>query len=62
MQVYTTGFEVFVTARFRPGIREDRSAARKSFRLGMQLADGTKVVSPSAAAGPTSTPSRPAPS
>jgi hypothetical protein len=43
---YSTGFEIFVTARFRPDDPEERSAARKSFRLGMQLADGTKVVSP----------------
>src|SRR4030088_1863042 len=28
---YSTGFEIFVTARFRPDNPEERSAARKSF-------------------------------
>jgi hypothetical protein len=43
---YSAGFEIFVTARIRPDTPEDRSAARKSFRFGMQFADGTRVVSP----------------
>jgi hypothetical protein len=51
---YSTGFEIFVTARVRPGADTglgDRmpggrgpGGARRSFRLGLQLADGTKVI------------------
>ncbi|MGH3121290.1 MAG: hypothetical protein ACRDND_09755 [Streptosporangiaceae bacterium] len=53
---YSTGFEIFVTARLRPGAGAgsgpgDRMpggpeprVARRSFRFGVQLADGTKVI------------------
>ena len=51
---YSAGFEIFVTARVRPGadtVPGDRmpggrgpGGARRSFRLGLQLADGTKVI------------------
>jgi hypothetical protein len=51
---YSAGFEIFVTARVRPGADTgpgDRmpagrgpGGARRSFRLGLQLADGTKVI------------------
>jgi hypothetical protein len=46
ISAYAAGFELFVTARIRPGTPGDPGAARKSFRFGMQLADGTKVISP----------------
>lgn len=56
MSAYSSGFEIFVTARIRPdaggglgeggpGGRRDAMAARRSFRFGLQLADGTKVIS-----------------
>ena len=56
ISAYSAGFEIFVTARFRPraggmpgpgdrmpGGPEPRVAPR-SFRFGLQLADGTKVI------------------
>jgi hypothetical protein len=46
ISAYSAGFELFVTARIRPGTPGDPGAARKSFRFGMQLADGRKVVGP----------------
>jgi hypothetical protein len=46
MSAYPAGFEIFLTARIRPGTPGDLHAARKSFRFGLQLADGTKVISP----------------
>ena len=54
LSAYSGGFEIFVTARFRPdpeagpGDREPGrpgpGGARRSFRFGMQLADGTRVI------------------
>jgi hypothetical protein len=55
MSAYSTGFEIFVTARLRPGAEPgspDRgpemppgpAAARRSLRFGLQLADGSKVL------------------
>ena len=46
ISAYSAGFELFVTARIRPGTPGDPVVARKSLRFGMQLADGTKVVGP----------------
>lgn len=50
MSAHATGFEIFLTARTRP--RDDGpedpaglAAARRSFRFGLQLADGGKVIS-----------------
>jgi hypothetical protein len=55
ISAYATGFEIFVTARIRPGGRDpgdpmpdtprDLAAARRSFRFGLQLSDGSKVIS-----------------
>ena len=54
LSAYSAGFEIFVTARIRPGAEAaagDRmpggrgpGGPRRSFRLGLQLADGTKVI------------------
>lgn len=55
LAAFSNGFEIFVTARMRPGGRGDPASpapdapsdlggARRSFRFGMQLADGTKVL------------------
>ena len=47
LAVYATGFEIFVAARIRPDDRGSRTRldpARVSFRLGMQLPDGSKVI------------------
>lgn len=56
ISAYSAGFEIFVTARFRPGAggasgSGDRGPGgpepappRRSFRLGMQFADGTRVI------------------
>ena len=55
ISAYSVGFEIFVTARFRPGAGgasgPDRlpggpepAAPRRSFRLGLQFADGTRVI------------------
>jgi hypothetical protein len=56
ISAYSAGFEIFVTARFRPGAGRasgpgDRvpggpepAASRRSFRLGLQFADGAKVI------------------
>ena len=55
LSAYSAGFVIFVTARFRPradgGSRErrpdapgDLAATRRSFRLGLQFADGTRVI------------------
>ncbi len=51
---YSSGLEIFVTARVRPGADSgpgDRmpggrgpGGGRRAFRLGLQLADGTKVI------------------
>jgi hypothetical protein len=54
LSAYSAGFEIFVTARFRPGPdagpgdrgpgRPEPGGPRRSFRLGLQLADGTRVI------------------
>ncbi len=55
MSAYTAGFEIFVFARVRPrgrggpadrgpGGPQDLAAARRSFRFGLQLPDGSKVI------------------
>jgi hypothetical protein len=53
MSAYAAGFEIFVTARIRsggdPGDRMPETppalaAARRSFRFGLQLSDGSKVL------------------
>jgi hypothetical protein len=56
ISAYSAGFEIFVTARFRPGAGSasgsgDRGPGgpepappRRSFRLGMQFANGTRVI------------------
>jgi hypothetical protein len=54
LSAYSAGFEIFVTARLRPGSdagpggqtpgRPEPGGARRSFRFGLQLADGTKVI------------------
>jgi hypothetical protein len=59
---YAAGFEIFMTARMRPrahGPRDgmpdapgDLIAARRSFRFGLQLSDGTKVISDHGRRGP----------
>ncbi len=62
---YSSGFELFITARARPGAAGRDAAAgprlgaaRRSFRFGLQLADGRKVLAdpdadrPGPASGP----------
>jgi hypothetical protein len=50
ISAYSAGFEIFVTARFRPGAGGasgsggPEPAPRRSFRLGLQFADGTRVI------------------
>ncbi len=54
MSAFSNGVEIFVTARIRPGADRqedhlpggprDLTAARRSFRFGLQFADGTKAV------------------
>ena len=56
ISAYSAGFEIFVTARFRPGARgapgpgdrgpggPEPAAPRRSFRFGLQFADGTRVI------------------
>jgi len=53
ISAYSNGMEIFVAARIRPGGRpedhapggqRDLAASRRSFRFGLQLADGSKVV------------------
>ena len=69
ISAYAAGFEIFVTDRIRPEIRAvlDRmpdaspggmSAALRSFHLGLQFSDGSKVISGDYASDPTPTPSR----
>jgi hypothetical protein len=62
LSAYSAGFEIFVTARIRPGAEAaagDRmpggrgpGGPRRSFRLGLQLADGTKVIGEHGGRGP----------
>jgi hypothetical protein len=67
MAAYTAGFEIFVTARIRPGDRGDRgrgaprelAAARRAFRFGLQLPDGTKVIGREDRPDPDSEPAGP---
>jgi hypothetical protein len=58
---YPAGFEIFLTARFRPGGDgaeppspgpPDPRAMRKSLRFGLQLADGRKVIGDHGGPGP----------
>ena len=49
MSAFAEGFEIFVTAHIRPPgpageADPDPGAARRSFRLGLLLADGSKVI------------------
>jgi hypothetical protein len=53
ISVYSNGMEIFMTARSRPGDHpedhapggpRDLAASRRSFRFGLQLADGSKAV------------------
>ncbi len=44
LAAYTTGFEIFVSARIRPGGRESGGVPHESFRFGMQWPDGRKVL------------------
>jgi hypothetical protein len=56
LSAYSAGFEIFVTARVRPGgdpgagpggempLGRDPGGARRSFRFGLQFADGSKVI------------------
>jgi hypothetical protein len=53
LAAYATGFEVFLTTRIRlgprgtdggPGAPQDTAEARRSFRFGLLLPDGTKVI------------------
>ena len=63
ISAFAAGFEIFVTARIRPGARGgpgdrtpdvpwDLAAARRSFRFGLQLSDGSKVISRHGGRGP----------
>lgn len=59
---YPAGFEIFLTARVRPGADTGpgdrmpggggRGGYRQSFRLGLQFADGTKVLGQRGGPGP----------
>jgi hypothetical protein len=54
MSAHANGFEIFLTARMRPDGQErpgpgGPGAARRSFRFGLQFADGSKAVSQHAA-------------
>src|SRR5208282_1814406 len=53
ISAYSMGMEIFLTARMRPDGRpeehapggpRDLAASRRSFRFGLQLADGSKAV------------------
>jgi hypothetical protein len=68
LSAFAEGFEVFVTARVRPagmaGDREampDRGAARRSFRFGLLLSDGSKVIGEHGGRGPAHDPEPPGP-
>jgi hypothetical protein len=55
ISAYPAGFEIFVTARIRPGAGGgpgDPAAARRSFRFGLQWADGVKVIAQPGLRGP----------
>lgn len=59
ISAYSAGFEIFVTARFRPGAGGasgsggPEPAPRRSFRLGLQFADGTTVIGQHGGPGPS---------
>ena len=69
LSAFTSGTEIFVTARIRPsadhpeehlpGGPRDLAASRRSFRFGLQFSDGGKAVGGPAAAGQTTIPSQP---
>jgi len=50
ISAFSAGFEIFLTARIRPGARggpgdaRDPHAARQSFRFGLALSDGRKAI------------------
>jgi hypothetical protein len=60
ISAYPAGFEVFLTARFRPGGEgaeqppgpPDPRALRRSLRFGLQLSDGRKVIGQHGGPGP----------
>jgi hypothetical protein len=64
ISAYSAGFEIFVTARFRPGAGgapgpgdrisagPEPAAPRRSFRFGLQFADGTRVIGQHGGPGP----------
>ena len=56
LTAFSNGFEIYLTTRFRPGPGDDgprgRGAAHRSFRFGMQLPDGTKVIGGHGPRGP----------
>jgi hypothetical protein len=69
LSAYSAGFEIFITARFRPSTDADAGpgdrmpggperGARRSFRLGLQRADGTKVIGQHGGPGPGPEPER----
>ena len=68
LSVFSAGMEIFLTARIRssaghgeehlPGGPRDLAASRRSFRLGLQFADGGKPPGVLAAAGRTRIPSQ----
>jgi hypothetical protein len=62
LSAYSAGFEIYVTARFRPGTdtgpggrvtgEPGPGGPLRSFRFGLQLADGTKVIGQRGGRGP----------
>jgi len=62
LSAYAAGFEIYVTARFRPGTDTGPGGPvpggpgpggpLRSFRFGLQLADGTKVIGQRGGGGP----------
>ena len=62
LSAYSAGFEIFVTGRFRPGTDTGpgergpggpgSGGPLRSFRFGLQLADGTKVIGERGGRGP----------
>jgi hypothetical protein len=57
ISAYSGGFEIFLTARFRPdrgGVPQppDPRAIRRSLRFGLQLSDGRKVIGQHGGPGP----------
>lgn len=66
ISAYSAGFEIFLTARFRPGGERagqppppgppDPRALRRSLRFGLQLSDGRKVIGQHGGPGPGADP------